>query len=436
MATNRTGGLLGVDDAEYKEIPLTDDLDWLRRRIEKFVQGGVYLIAGEPGIGKTALGLQIALDLGRQGIPTLYVLNEQSKPEVARRARQIASDWPSRDRNRALALVEPVGAEDGIYDDISNLPTFLAHQVISQAGRYHKEPPVRLVVVDSIQGYGLSSAATKQYRQIYDFCRRCKAEGITTLLLAHVTKRGDIAGPKDLQHNVDCVLYMRKALVYRPLFVPKNRFGPAVFQPIPLEMDRKSTGLRLSPHSISTSTVARAFLGRDIGIAETQAAISLPAMGTRGQITAPGLPRKEIEQLVNAISQLPNMDIGDMSYTIQCRLPGERRYRSILGLPLAMALIGSYLQRGIPQHHLYVGEVDLLRRVREVPDPITQGLWDAMEAGDIQMPVRIFYPKESAELAREGVQRATVVACEKLEDAVYGTWDDLRPSGRRQGGGK
>ncbi len=421
MVTDEQAGLLGVGEAEYKEIPLTDELTWLRHRIGRFVEGGVYLVAGQPGIGKSALGLQLALDLGRQGLSTLYVLTEQSKSEIANRARMIASRWSPTDLNRAMSLIQP---EDGIYD-VANLPNFLAHQVIGKSGRYHG---VRLIVVDSIQGHGLAAAATKQYRQIYEFCRHCKSERITTLLVAHVTKKGEIAGPKDLEHNVDCILYMRKALVYRPLFVPKNRFGPAVLQPIPLEMDRKTTALSLSPHSQSVSSVARTFFGRATGNAEAQAAVALPSYGSRGQITAPGLPRKEIEQLLNCISQIPDMDIGDLSYTIQCRLPGERRYRRLLDLPLSMALIASYLQRDIPRHHLYIGELDLLRRVREVPDNIVQDLWDAVQAGEIQPPLRIFCPKESAHLIREGVQEATVVACDRLEDALYGTWPDLRPA--------
>jgi predicted ATP-dependent serine protease len=93
-----------------------------------------------------------------------------------------------------------------------------------------------------------------------------------------------------------------------------------------------------------------------------------------------------------------------------------------------MALIASYLQRDIPKHHLYIGELDLLRRVREVPDAVVQDLWDAVEAEEIKPPVRIFCPRESAHLIRDGVRDATVVACDRLEDALYATWPDLKPA--------
>jgi DNA repair protein RadA/Sms len=231
-----------------------------------------------------------------------------------------------------------------------------------------------------------------------------------------------------MEHNVDCVLVMRKAMIYRPLFVPKNRFGPAVLKPVPLEIDKRTTALKLSPHSDTVSSVARTYLGRAAGIAEAQAAVALPAYGTRGRITAPGLPKKEIEQLTTCISQLPDMEIEDLDYTIQCRLPGERRYRGLLGLPLCMALIASYIQKDIPSYHVYIGEIDLLRQVREVPDEIIVDLWEDIQAGTITKPIRIFCPKRSAEIMREETEGATVIACERLDDAVFRTWPELKPS--------
>ena len=272
-------GLLGVGRTELAELPLTDDLGWLRLRIGKFIKGGVYLLAGQPGIGKSTLAIQLALDLGRQGHKVLYILTEQSREELAQRARLIMTHWPSKNVDAALSQVQP---EEGVYD-IETLPSFLMHQIMSPSGKHHG---TACIIVDSIQGQGLSSAATKKYRQLYEFSKQCKSAGITVVLVANVTKRGDIAGPKDLEHNVDCVLVMRKAMAFRPLFVPKNRFGPAVLKPVPLQMDKTSTALSLAPHSDAVSTVARSYLGRDVALPEVQAAVSLPSYGNRGRITA------------------------------------------------------------------------------------------------------------------------------------------------------
>lgn len=416
-------GLLGIGQSEYQQLELSDNLAWLKHRIGKFVLGGTYLVAGQPGIGKSTLGIQIALDIGRREESSLYILTEQSREDLAQRARTMCCDWPSSEANRSLSKILP---EDNLYD-IESLPSFLGHQVLSSSGKYHG---VKLIVVDSIQGHGLAAGATRTYRQVYEFCRQCRSAGITVLLVSHVTKKGDIAGPKDLEHNVDCVLVMRKAMIYRPLFVPKNRFGPAVLKPVPLQMDRRTTALMLSPHSDIVSSVARTYLGRATGIAEAQAAVALPAYGSRGKITAPGLPKKEIEQLTTCISQLPDMEIGDLDYTIQCRLPGERRYRGLLGLPLCMALIASYIQRDIPSYHVYLGEIDLLRQVRDVPDEIITELWEDIQAGTLPKPVRIFCPQNSADIIRDEIEGATVIACERLDDAVFRTWTDLRPNTR------
>lgn len=411
--------LYEIGEPEYRTIPLTDKLAWLVHRIDKFVQGGIYLLAGHPGIGKSTLGLQIALDVGAQGIKTLYILNEQSKEDLAKRARMLLAKSPKEIATAARKMIMP---EDAVYD-ISNLPEFLSHKVLSPNGKYHG---VKLIVLDSVQGQGLSSSATTKYRELYAFCRACKSANITVLLISHVTKAGEIAGPKGMEHNVDTVMLMRKAMIYRPMFIPKNRFGPAVFKPIPLLMDKETTELRESPHTESSAAVARTYIGRMGGIAEAQAIVSLPAYGLKGKITAPNLPRKEIEQLINCISRLPELDIDDLDYSIHCRIPEERIYRSILGLPLAMSLIASYIQRTIPQYHIYLGEIDLLRQLRELPEQLIMDLAADIDAGNIQRPVAVFCPSRAAQAIRELGVEATVIECSTLDDAVFRTWSDLR----------
>lgn len=155
-------GLLAVTETEHGEIELSESLAWLRQRISKFVVGGIYLLAGQPGIGKSRLSAQIALDLGRRGVKTLYILTEQSRDDLANVARQMTSDWPRKDAERALGNVLP---EEGVYD-METLPAFLGHQVLSSSGKYHG---VKLIVVDSVQGHGVSATATRKYKQIYDF---------------------------------------------------------------------------------------------------------------------------------------------------------------------------------------------------------------------------------------------------------------------------
>ena len=141
MSNPELTGLLAITETEHAEIELSETLAWLRQRIAKFVIGGIYLLAGQPGIGKSRLSTQIALDLGRRGKKTLYVLTEQSQDDLAKVARQMTSDWPRKDAKLAMGNVLP---EESVYD-IETLPSFLAHQVMSPSGKYHG---IKLIVID------------------------------------------------------------------------------------------------------------------------------------------------------------------------------------------------------------------------------------------------------------------------------------------------
>jgi hypothetical protein len=91
-----------------------------------------------------------------------------------------------------------------------------------------------------------------------------------------------------------------------------------------------------------------------------------------------------------------------------------------------MALIASYLQKDIPGHHIYLGEIDLLRKVREVPDQILQDFAEDFQAGVIQRPLRVHCPPSNAALLRDLIPDGlTAVACERLDDAVFLTWPEL-----------
>jgi predicted ATP-dependent serine protease len=100
MADKEDRGLLDVGVAEFRELPINDELSWLKERVTRLVEGGVYLLAGPPGIGKSTLGIQLALALGAQDIRSVYILTEQSKQELANRARLMTAKWKPRARER------------------------------------------------------------------------------------------------------------------------------------------------------------------------------------------------------------------------------------------------------------------------------------------------------------------------------------------------
>ena len=409
--------LLHVLPSEMTTLPLSAESRWFSDAVGQFVASGIYLLAGQPGSRKSGLALQLGLDLARRGHRSLLVLTEEPASRLKERALKMTTDWPHAARERGL---RHLNVEQGVQD-VADLPDFVRRHVLHPAGPYYG---TKLLVLDSIQGHGLPAGAVGKYRRLYAATRLCQAAGITTLLVSHVTKRNQICGPRDLEHNVDVVLLLQRALGCRPMFIAKNRFGPAMSKPFPLELDPQTTRLRPSPHARPATSVARSYMGGGTGPVEVQAAVSLPALGGRGRLTCPGLPRREVEQLAACLAQLPGIELDGMDFTVHCRLFGERAYRPAMGLPLCMALLGSYLQRAVPPENLYVGEVDLCRAVRDLPPPLLDDLAQALQAGELPAGGKLICPSTAtAQLSWScGV---AMRGCRTLDDAVRMTWPDL-----------
>jgi len=253
---------------------------------------------------------------------------------------------------------------DDTVAEIKDMPDFLARRVLSDGQEYHR---CRFLVYDSVQGRGLAAGATKQYQSLYKYNDLAKNTGLCSLLIGHITKRGQVAGPKDLEHNIDAMVYLRRAFRLRPLFVPKNRFGPAVFDPLVLTMDNDGR-LSRAPHTTAQSSVVYGWSGVGENLTEAQATVSLPRYGSSAELNAPNLPRARVKQLMTTLSQLSDVDVSNLSYSINCFFPGRQPYAQELDLPLAVALLSSYLQRQMPANALFVGELDLTSRVRP-PEP-------------------------------------------------------------------
>ncbi|HWP02775.1 MAG TPA: ATPase domain-containing protein [Gemmatimonadaceae bacterium] len=349
-----------VSDKGSDTLPVPS-LKWLDNAISPgFIRGGIYLLAGEPGIGKTTLSIQVLGEFAKQGAKVLYLSTEQGLSDLKRALTRIHAD---RSGQLPMALRANFFLDDSI-DDIDRLPHFFARRVLTEGEEYYG---VQAIVLDSVQGRGLSPTASKKYQALYQFADNAKAQGLVSLLIGHVTKQGQIAGPKDLEHNVDCIMYIRRAFRLRPFFVPKNRFGPAILDPLVLMMDKRGRLIE-SPHTAARSSAVLGYGGIGDSLAEGQASVSLPRYGSRPELNAPFLPGKKIRQLLSVISSVRGIDLTDLSYEINCYLPKAQRYQEELDLPIAVALLSSYLQRSVPPKTLFVGELDLTRRVRPPDD--------------------------------------------------------------------
>jgi DNA repair protein RadA/Sms len=180
------------------------------------VPGSLTLVGGDPGIGKSTLMLQLSAALGNQGLIVLYISGEESVEQTSMRAERL-----------------------GIQTDNLFLLAETNFSLI-KAQIEHIKPDI--LIVDSIQivykaEISSSPGSVSQVRETAtEFMHIAKGHGITTFLIGHVTKSGEIAGPRVLEHLVDTVLYFEgdKQQNYRMIRVVKNRFGPtdeiAVFQ--------------------------------------------------------------------------------------------------------------------------------------------------------------------------------------------------------------
>jgi hypothetical protein len=115
---------------------------------------------------------------------------------------------------------------------------------------------------------------------------------------------------------------------------------------------------------------------------EVQALVKLPKYGDRPGIKAPYLPRQKLSQLVGIVSNMHEIDISDLTFEINCAIPGGRPYRETLDLPLAMSMLSSYFQTSIPMGTLLVGELDLFQTIRPISNDLCRELVDLLTPGN------------------------------------------------------
>ncbi len=184
------------------------------------VLGSVLLLAGDPGVGKSTLLLQLCLSLALQGKKVLYVSGEESTDQI---------------KMRAIRLMEAnsEGKTENFASNDDNLYLISITDADAAVQQIQNEKP-DLVIVDSIQtmqspnAAGLSGSVAQVRYATLSFVRAAKTLNIPVILVGHVTKEGMVAGPMVLSHMVDCVLFLEgeKFTTTRILRAYKNRFGP------------------------------------------------------------------------------------------------------------------------------------------------------------------------------------------------------------------
>lgn len=331
------------------------------------VPGSLILIGGEPGIGKSTLMLQLALDI--DDLRILYVSGEESEQQLKMRAERIN---PA-SKSECFILTET--ATQNIFKQIEQI-----------------EP--NLVVIDSIQTLHSSNiestpGSVSQVRECTsELLRFAKETGTPVFIIGHITKEGSIAGPKVLEHMVDTVLQFEgdRHHVYRILRSIKNRFGPSSELGI-YEMQGK--GLRevtnpseilLSQREESLSGIAIAAMLEGIRpmLIEVQALVGTSAYGTP-QRTATGFDGKRMNMLLAVLEKRFGFRLSVMDVFLNIA-GGLRVEDPAIDLAVLMAIISSQQDIPLSTEICFAGEVGLSGEIRAV-NRIEQRIIEAEKLG-------------------------------------------------------
>lgn len=317
------------------------------------VKGSLILLGGEPGIGKSTLILQLCEKVQGEG-KVLYVSGEESAEQIKLRADRLEI------KNQDLMFFGETDI-DVIKDAISDM-----------------QP--KLVIIDSIQTMysdeiTAAAGSVSQVREITSqIMRMCKAQQITTIIIGHVTKEGNIAGPRVLEHMVDTVLYLEgeRYNTYRILRAVKNRFG-STNEIGMFEMREEGMCEVTNPSDIliterednpSGSCILASVEGTRPILVEVQALTSQTVFGLPKR-TANGFDYNRLAVLIAVLEKKAGLSLGNQDVYLNIA-GGMKISEPAADLGIIATVASSYKNVPIPQSTVVMGEVGLTGEVRRI----------------------------------------------------------------------
>lgn len=362
------------------------------------VPGSAVLISGNPGAGKSTLLIQIMCQLSSR-FPALYVTGEESLAQIAMRAKRL---------NLPL-------------DDLKVMSQTSVESILS----VWDELKPKLMVIDSIQVMHLEDVdsapgGVSQVRESASvLIQQAKKTNTVLLLVGHVTKEGNLAGPRVLEHMIDCFVMLEgdNDARYRTLRSSKNRFGAvnelgifAMTERGLIEVSNPSAiFLSRGEESTAGSIVMVVWEGTRPLLVEAQALVDESALGNPRRV-AVGFEQNRLAMLLAILHRHGGLQVGDQDVFVNA-VGGIRITETSSDLALLLAIVSSFRDKALPRDLVCFGEVGLSGEIRPVPNG-QERIREAAKHGF----TRAIVPK--ANLPKKPIPGISVIGVGKLEEAL------------------
>ncbi|MYN02216.1 DNA repair protein RadA [Pseudoduganella sp. DS3] len=395
----QTAPVLSLQDIEALDVPRfgTGIEEFDRVLGGGLVAGGVVLIGGDPGIGKSTLLLQALANMSKVK-SVLYVSGEESGAQIALRAKRLAVDAKDLKLQAEIQLEKILGTLADLKPQVA--------------------------VIDSIQTLysdALASApgSVAQVRECAaQLTRVAKTSGTTIILVGHVTKEGALAGPRVLEHIVDCVLYFEgdNHSSFRLVRAIKNRFG-AVNELGVFAMTEKGlkgvsnpSALFLSSHEnqVPGSCVMVTQEGTRPLLVEVQALVDTSHLPNARRLSV-GLEQNRLAMLLAVLHRHAGIAAFDQDVFINA-VGGVKITEPAADLAVLMAINSSMRNKALPNGFVVFGEVGLAGEIRPAP----RGQERLREAAKLGFSIAMI-PKANA--PKQAIEGMTIIPVERIDDA-------------------